>query len=192
MCQVLSRDDGAPLGCVLRPPNGGEATYAYTITGALRRLGRARATTQPGVRSSARSAPRRARRGRRTPGVGPLFDLTPLGFRPDLARRRPEAPGGPARATISWEFECLLSMFSGIIAPCRWLSWRHGTWASSQAVDAIAALRAGTSANASSRRNSALRYAHEEGCRVFTVGFRYRASNVTCFKLCRISHRSER
>ena len=44
----------------------------------------------------------------------------------------------------------------------------------------------------SSRRNSALRYAHEEGCRVFTVGFRYRASNVTCFKLCRISHRSER
>ena len=74
MCQVLSRDDGAPLGCVLRPPNGGEATYAYTITGALRRLGRARATTQPGVRSSARSAPRRARRGRRTPGVGPLFD----------------------------------------------------------------------------------------------------------------------
>jgi hypothetical protein len=133
MCQVLSRDDGAPLGCVLRPPNGGEATYAYTITGALRRLGRARATTQPGVRSSARSAPRRARRGRRTPGVGPLFGLTPLGFRPDLARRRPEAPGGPARATISWEFECLLSMFSGIIAPCRWPSWRHGTWASSQA-----------------------------------------------------------
>ena len=38
MCQVLYRDDGAPLGCVLRP-HGGEATYAYTTTGALRRLG---------------------------------------------------------------------------------------------------------------------------------------------------------
>jgi hypothetical protein len=36
MCQVLYRDDGAPLGCVLRP-HGGEATYAYTTTGALRR-----------------------------------------------------------------------------------------------------------------------------------------------------------
>ena len=42
MCQVLYRDDGAPLGCVLRPPNGGEATYAYTTTGALRRLGACR------------------------------------------------------------------------------------------------------------------------------------------------------
>jgi hypothetical protein len=38
MCQVLYRDDGAPLGCVLRP-HGGEATYAYTTAGALRRLG---------------------------------------------------------------------------------------------------------------------------------------------------------
>jgi hypothetical protein len=38
MCQVLYRDDGAPFGCVLRP-HGGEATYAYTTTGALRRLG---------------------------------------------------------------------------------------------------------------------------------------------------------
>ena len=28
------RDDGAPLGCVLRL-HGGEATYAYTTTGAL-------------------------------------------------------------------------------------------------------------------------------------------------------------
>ena len=101
MCQVLSRDDGAPLGCVLRPPNGGEATCAYTITGALRRLGRARATTQPGVRSSARSAPRRARRGRRTPGVGPLFDLTPLGFRPDLARDGLRPPGAlPERPSV--------------------------------------------------------------------------------------------
>ena len=111
MCQVLYRDDGAPLGCVLRPPNGGEATYAYTTTGALRRLGACSSddAARRAVRLSARSAPRRARRGRRTPGVGPLFGL----FRPDLARQRPEAPGGPARATISWEFECLLSMFSG-------------------------------------------------------------------------------
>ena len=38
MCQVLYRDDGEPLGCVLRL-HGGEATYAYTTTGALRRLG---------------------------------------------------------------------------------------------------------------------------------------------------------
>ena len=38
MCRVLYRDDGAPLGCVLRL-QGGEATYAYTPTGALRRLG---------------------------------------------------------------------------------------------------------------------------------------------------------
>jgi hypothetical protein len=37
-CQVLYRDDGVPLGCVLRL-HGGEATYAYTTTGALRRLG---------------------------------------------------------------------------------------------------------------------------------------------------------
>jgi hypothetical protein len=35
---VLYRDDGAPLGCVLRL-EGGEATYAYTTTAALRRLG---------------------------------------------------------------------------------------------------------------------------------------------------------
>ena len=34
MCQV--RDDGAPLGCVLRPHGG---TYAYTTAGALRSLG---------------------------------------------------------------------------------------------------------------------------------------------------------
>ena len=38
MSWVLYRDDGAPLGCVLRL-HGGEATYAYTTTGALRRLG---------------------------------------------------------------------------------------------------------------------------------------------------------
>ena len=31
MCQVLYRDDGAPLGCVVRL-EGGEATYAYTTT----------------------------------------------------------------------------------------------------------------------------------------------------------------
>ena len=36
MCQVFYRDDGAPLGCVLRPHGG---TYAYTTAGALRRLG---------------------------------------------------------------------------------------------------------------------------------------------------------
>jgi hypothetical protein len=38
MCQVLYRDDGASLGCVLCL-HGDEATYAYTTTGALRRLG---------------------------------------------------------------------------------------------------------------------------------------------------------
>ena len=37
-CHMLYRDDGAPLGRVLRF-HGGEATYAYTTTGALRRLG---------------------------------------------------------------------------------------------------------------------------------------------------------
>jgi hypothetical protein len=36
-CQVLYRDDGAPLGCVLRL-RGGEATYAYTTTGVPRRV----------------------------------------------------------------------------------------------------------------------------------------------------------
>jgi hypothetical protein len=53
MCQVLYRDGGAPLGCVLRV-HGGEATCAYTTTGALRRLGFV-PTTRPGARSSARS-----------------------------------------------------------------------------------------------------------------------------------------
>jgi hypothetical protein len=38
LCQVLYRDDGAPLGYVLRLV-GGEATDAYTTTGVLRRLG---------------------------------------------------------------------------------------------------------------------------------------------------------
>jgi hypothetical protein len=38
---------------------GGSSTYAYTTTGALRRLARARPTTRRG----ARSAPRRARCG---------------------------------------------------------------------------------------------------------------------------------
>jgi hypothetical protein len=71
MCQVLSRDDGAPLGCVLRPPNGGEATYAYTITGALRRA----VGTEEG-------APGAADSGGRTP------------FRPDTPRvpTRPCSP----------------------------------------------------------------------------------------------------
>jgi hypothetical protein len=32
MCRALYRDDGAPLGCVLRI-HGGEATYAYATTG---------------------------------------------------------------------------------------------------------------------------------------------------------------
>ena len=41
MCQVLYRDDGAPLGCVLRL-KGSQDTYAYTTTGALRRLGACR------------------------------------------------------------------------------------------------------------------------------------------------------
>jgi hypothetical protein len=48
--------DGAPLGCVLRP-HGGEGTYAYTTTGALRGLGfvpdrrggQARGRTEEGV-----------------------------------------------------------------------------------------------------------------------------------------------
>jgi hypothetical protein len=38
MCRVLYRDHGAPLGCVPRL-YGGSSTYAYTTTGALRRLG---------------------------------------------------------------------------------------------------------------------------------------------------------
>ena len=38
MCHVLYRDDRAPLGCVPRL-RGGEATYAYTTTRELRRLG---------------------------------------------------------------------------------------------------------------------------------------------------------
>jgi hypothetical protein len=53
MCQVLYRDDGAPLGFVVRLEDG-EPTYAYTTTGALRRLGACRATTRPGARSSVR------------------------------------------------------------------------------------------------------------------------------------------
>jgi hypothetical protein len=112
MCQVLYRDDGAPLGCVLRPPQRRRSHLRLHDHGRIAAPGRACSSddaARRAVRSSARAAPRRARRGRRTPGVGPLFGL----FRPDLARRRPEAPGGPARATISWEFECLLSMFSG-------------------------------------------------------------------------------
>jgi len=62
MCQVLYRDDGAPLGCVLRL-KGSQDTYAYTTTGALRAWARARPTTRPG----ARSGPRRARCGERVP-----------------------------------------------------------------------------------------------------------------------------
>ena len=38
MCQELYRDDGAPLGCVLRL-EGASSTYAYTTTGVPRRLG---------------------------------------------------------------------------------------------------------------------------------------------------------
>jgi hypothetical protein len=53
MCQVLYRDDGAPLGCVLRL-KGSQDTYAYTTRGALRRLGFV--PPRPGARSSARSA----------------------------------------------------------------------------------------------------------------------------------------
>jgi hypothetical protein len=37
-CHVLYRDDGVPLGCVLRLHDG-DSAYAYTITSALRRLG---------------------------------------------------------------------------------------------------------------------------------------------------------
>ena len=40
MCQVLYRDDGAPLGSVLRP-HGGEATYAYNDHGRAAAPGRA-------------------------------------------------------------------------------------------------------------------------------------------------------
>jgi hypothetical protein len=65
MCQVLYRDDGAPLGCVLRP-HGGEATYAYTTTGALRRLGFVPDRRRGQARGRAhahRRAERRARAG---------------------------------------------------------------------------------------------------------------------------------
>jgi len=46
MCQVLYRDDGAPLGCVLRLYSG-SSTYAYTTTGALRRLARSPVPNAP-------------------------------------------------------------------------------------------------------------------------------------------------
>jgi hypothetical protein len=38
MCQVLYRDDGAPLGTVVRL-EGASLTFAYTTMGALRHLG---------------------------------------------------------------------------------------------------------------------------------------------------------